>query len=224
MQEIYGNEGQLELLTAENYLFTKELTLILQKFSRGKILDAGAGYLSRKKLLNKFSEKYISCDVERFHPDIDYVCDLTGEMPFKEKEFDTIVNISVLEHTKKPILVLKNFHKVLADNGYIVLATPFLFYEHGMPYDYFRFTTNGIKELAEEADLNIVEFIKTGGLICSFLSLFASVFSLTLFMVHLKFLIPYLTKFIAFVCSFEPDFMKRSFYGMTISVLNKKNS
>ena len=57
---------------------------------------------------------------------------------------------------------------------------PFLYYLHGAPDDYFRFTAYGLRRLAEDAGLEVVEIETAGGLAHSILHavsmLFAALF------------------------------------------------
>ena len=58
-----------------------------------------------------------------------------------------ICMFEVLEHTEDPISAASNIYKILDTNGYLLLSTPFIFHIHDEPYDFFRFTKYGLKNL-----------------------------------------------------------------------------
>lgn len=224
MQSEYGKRGELEIIMAENFYFTRILKGVISKWSKGRLLDAGAGYLSRKKLLLPHCDEYKSCDRVKLNPELDAICDLTEPLPFSENYFDTVVNLSVVEHTRKPVEVLKNFQRVMKVGGCVILAAPFMFYEHGMPNDYYRFTENGIREIAVQAGFEVKEVIKFGGLLCSLAGLFSVGISIVLYALRLKLFIPFFVKSLSWLCLFEPKTSRDIFYSMTISVLQKNEA
>jgi SAM-dependent methyltransferase len=77
-----------------------------------------------------------------------------------EKRFDAVIATQVLEHCKDPRKAISEMHKVLKENGTMVLSVPFLFYYHGSPKDYYRFTEDSLKELTK--DFKEVQIISIG--------------------------------------------------------------
>jgi hypothetical protein len=69
-----------------------------------------------------------------------------------------------MEHTHEPWRILPEFRRVLHPGGHVILSVPFLYYLHGVPNDYFRFTRFGVERLAAAAGLEIIEMGTTGGL------------------------------------------------------------
>ena len=51
-----------------------------------------------------------------------------GKLPFKDKTFDLIVASEVIEHLFKPSIILKEFKRVLKDDGKLIITTPNLLY------------------------------------------------------------------------------------------------
>ena len=94
-----------------------------------------------------------------------------------------------MEHTTEPWLILPEFRRVLRPGGHIILSVPFLYYLHGVPNDYFRFTRYGVQRLASAAGLEIVEWRATGGLAHTILQALSIVATAVLWTRHA----PYLT-------------------------------
>jgi SAM-dependent methyltransferase len=51
---------------------------------------------------------------------------------------DALILSEVLEHCPHPRAVIEECRRVLRPGGVIFLSTPFMFYEHGVPYDFQR--------------------------------------------------------------------------------------
>jgi len=152
------------LLALQNLSHIRDMRLILARYARGDLLDVGAGRLYARPLLKRFCSRYVSCDRERAHPNLDVVCDITARIPFEDQSFDTVYCCSVLEHTEQPALALAEMFRVLRPGGCAVVSVPFVFYVHGAPHDYFRFTRHGVELLAHRAGFEIVEVVSHGGL------------------------------------------------------------
>jgi SAM-dependent methyltransferase len=75
------------------------------------------------------------------YPDFDITRD------FLPERFDFVVADQVLEHVIRPVDAVRNMATMLNDGGYVVIATPFLFRVHGRPYDYFRWTPPGLRQM-----------------------------------------------------------------------------
>jgi hypothetical protein len=67
--------------------------------------------------------------------------------------------------------------RILNPAGRLIITVPFIFPEHNDPYDYYRFTVEGIKFLCEQADLKIDKIVKLGGLGTIFVDLLVRVLS-----------------------------------------------
>lgn len=124
-----------------------------KKYCNGIILNVGSG--SRPLNLGPYQ---LLTDVDLSFP-VHFASD-AHFIPFQDETIDTIINIAVLEHTKYPWKVVEEFYRVLKPGGHAVVAVPFLQPEHNMPYDYFRFTHNGIVELFKLNNFEIVEINK----------------------------------------------------------------
>lgn len=91
------------------------------------------------------------------------VADLTVPWPFKDGVFDAVVSTWVLEHIKDPWLFFNEAHRVLVQEGFLVLAIPFIHRKHGSPFDFWRFTDTALFHLAQSAGFKEVKVKGVGG-------------------------------------------------------------
>ena len=132
---------------------------------RSLILDAGAGECRFKPLFN--GANYVSVDFGQGDPKWDYSnLDVIGrleELPFPNGVFDHILSVVVLEHTPEPGKVLGEFRRILKYRGMVHLVVPHMWEEHQRPYDFFRFTSSGIRYLLEGSGFRIRRIHPVGG-------------------------------------------------------------
>lgn len=141
-----------------------QLRPLIERYAKGRILDAGAGRLAWRSMLQPKSSVYIPTDYDPTHEELAFLADLQGGLPLRDQSVDTIFCCSVMEHTTEPWRILPEFHRVLSPGGHVILSVPFLYYLHGAPHDYFRFTVHGITKLAHAAGFEVVECRIGGGL------------------------------------------------------------
>lgn len=134
----------------------------LKKYVKGSTLDAGAGTLLFKKVISQYSASYVSTDKYSVHSELDYQYDIK-DLKFPCESFDTVFCNQVLEHVDDPYQALKEMTRVLKKDGMLILGTPFYYYLHGLPYDYFRFTEQGLKKIVCDHGFEIVEIQSAGG-------------------------------------------------------------
>lgn len=61
--------------------------------------------------------------------------------------FDHVECRSVLEHSRRPWLLTANIERMLVEGGTLDLSVPFCWKVHAYPSDYWRFTTEAVREL-----------------------------------------------------------------------------
>ncbi len=124
-----------------------------------KILDIGVQASNYKRLFSK--AQYFSHDLKQNkEQNLDITGNLNKGLPFvKDKTFDYIFCIQVLEHLKRPRKVFREFYRILKPGGLLFLTTNFLYQIHSAPNDYFRFTEYGIKYLGKSSGF-IVRHLK----------------------------------------------------------------
>ncbi len=99
------------------------------------ILDAGCGKGDLSLKISKKAKKVYAIDltkegfkeIKKKSPKNLIFKEMNLEkLDFKDKFFDKIVCVETLEHVLRPEKVLKEFHRVLKNRGYLVLTYPFL--------------------------------------------------------------------------------------------------
>lgn len=141
-----------------------QLRPLIERYARGVVLDAGAGRLAWRALLEPQATAYLPIDRWPTHNDLACCADLQGFLPLRNQSVDTVFCCSVLEHTPEPWRILPEFKRVLRADGHVILSVPFLYHLHGAPEDFFRFTPHGVARLARTAGFEIVELSTGGGL------------------------------------------------------------
>jgi len=125
----------------------KHLLSFIKRFGGERvILDIGAG----GRLL---SEKIITVD-KFYNKNTRVIADI-HKLPFKKDSVDLIICTGTLEHIENPWIAVEEFRRILKNNGYCYIATPFMQGYHPDPSDYWRFTIEGLKILFR--DFEIIE-------------------------------------------------------------------
>jgi SAM-dependent methyltransferase len=97
-------------------------------------------------------------------PNVDVVADIEKRTQFDNDNFHTVICSEVMEHLYRPADALKEMHRVLKKDGWIIITTLFAFPVHGYPDDYWRFTPSCMKRLLEDAGFRDIK-VETGGVI-----------------------------------------------------------
>lgn len=121
-----------------------------------KIVNIGAGG-EIKKILSCYNLNFKEIDIdEKRKPD--FVCSVENMPIFKNNSIDIFFCIEVMEHVKNPFNAIKEISRVLKPNGIIIGSTPFIFPIHDEPYDFYRYTKYGLRNLFENFDqIKLVE-------------------------------------------------------------------
>ena len=95
--------------------------------------------------------------------DVDFLADihdlsiyLNAQDTFPKK-YDIILAPSVFEHFYNPFMAMEEIAKALKPGGVVFVSTHNCYLLHGYPNDYWRFTTEGLKELAVQAGLEVID-------------------------------------------------------------------
>ncbi len=88
------------------------------------------------------------------------VVDIQNLKDYKSDSYDYVILDQVLEHVSDPWKAIREIYRIIKENGYLIITTPFLIQLHFGPRDYWRFTNDGLKEIL--CDFSEVE-IKSWG-------------------------------------------------------------
>lgn len=133
--------------------------------SEARVLDAGAG---EGKYYDELAHtRYVGIDLSVGDSAWDYshldaLADLI-HLPFAQASFEAAVCTQVLEHVPEPSLVLRELFRVLTPGGQLFLSVPQSWYQHQKPYDYYRYTSFGVRYLLEKAGFVVQSIEDMGG-------------------------------------------------------------
>lgn len=140
-----------ESANAEFGPFTEEL----EKKPDGLFLDIGCGF--RERLFH-------NCLYLEVYPSVtaDLIVEPNCTYPIKSGTLDGIGCFSVLEHTRKPWIVVAEIARMLKPAGFVFIDWPFLQPVHGFPSHYYNATREGLRTIFEDNGFAI-DLVKTGG-------------------------------------------------------------
>lgn len=118
------------------------LELISKVGLDAKILDAGGG--DRSLDLPNF----VNLDIQRKLGMVTVIGDL-HQLPFRSDMFDLIISEAVVEHCKKPWIVVEELNRILRVGGFIYVDAAFMQPLHSFPHHYFNMTKDGLEVLFE---------------------------------------------------------------------------
>ncbi len=147
-------------------LIESEVRDIAGRMESGQIiLDAGAGEARHRKYFKR--GRYVALDAAYGDKTWDYSnLDLVGDVediPLRDDSVDYILCMSLLEHTRNPRKVLLELGRVLKPGGILAIVVPFLWEEHQIPHDYFRYTRYGLRYLFDGAPFRLEAVSPIGG-------------------------------------------------------------
>jgi SAM-dependent methyltransferase len=132
------------------YLHLSDLSLALAEAAQGRSgdwLDYGSGASPYRSLFP--SCRYTRADIAG--DNLDYVIVPGVPLPAPDASFDGILSTQVLEHISEPAAYLADCRRLLRPGGALLLTTHGTWKEHGVPYDYRRWTTYGLEMELEQA-------------------------------------------------------------------------
>ena len=114
------------------------------------VLDMGCGMKPYQSFFVGNS-RYIGVDIDK-STNADVAAPIWA-LPFTDGEFDVVLCTQVLEHTSKLEEAAVEIKRVLKSGGVAFVSVPMTYSEHGVPYDYWRFTSFGLRELFKDFDI-----------------------------------------------------------------------
>jgi SAM-dependent methyltransferase len=151
----------------KNYVTYRRLWLdaCLSAFSgemRGLVIDLGGKRDNKRGSFRPPEHQvdswwYINLDLSA-SPNI--FADVT-QTPLGRKVVDCIICTEVLEHLPNPQAGVDEMHRLLRDGGVAFASVPFFYPVHADPFDFQRFTEDGLRHLF--GDFQIVEIYRMGG-------------------------------------------------------------
>jgi SAM-dependent methyltransferase len=139
----------------------RRVTERLAPHAHGRMLDLGCGERPYESAFAPHVERCFGLEyppvADNLHPEIwgkieriRGIVDVWGDgtrLPFRDRSFDTVLALEVLEHVGEPDRCVAEISRVLAPGGTLLLTVPLVAPLHQWPFDYWRYTTRGIEAL-----------------------------------------------------------------------------
>jgi len=132
----------------------------------GRLLDLGCGKVPFYSLYREYVSETICVDWSKSlhgNDHLDAECDLTKELPFADRSFDTILLSDVLEHIPTPERLWHEMARLLKPGGKLLLNVPFFYWLHEEPNDFYRYTKHALRCFAEATGFEVILIKEVGG-------------------------------------------------------------
>lgn len=124
----------------------------------GRIVDFGCGTVPYQRLLTDCSE-YIRLDFDSPRARELAVADIFYDgvtIPLSDGSVDGLLSTQSLEHVPNPERIIAEWSRVLKEDGMLLVTVPMMWPEHEVPWDFYRFTSHGMRNLLEKHQFEVV--------------------------------------------------------------------
>lgn len=125
-------------------------------YMTGKCMDFGCGIQPYRKMLS--AEEYVGVEIETDIKMKGIVYYDGHTLPFKDEEFDSIISSEVFEHIGNIEEIVCELNRVLKTGGFMLITVPFVYPRHCWPFDFKRYTSEGLKKLLNDAGFECVDY------------------------------------------------------------------
>lgn len=119
--------------------FLEEKLISIAPKIKGKVLDIG----SKNRRYDYLFDADITAGDIIENPKMNIIKADINNLPFKDKSFNAVLCIEVLEHIKTPKKAVEEMYRVLKNKGILVVSLPLTYKIHD---DYLRYTKSYIEE------------------------------------------------------------------------------
>jgi SAM-dependent methyltransferase len=131
----------------------------------GRVLDVGCGTAPYRELL-PVDAVYVGIDRSRHSAAA--LLGAADALPFADRSFDGVICTETIEQSPRPWQLVAELGRVLRPNGRLYMTAPFDWHFFDEPYDYFRFTTHGVRALLTDGGFEIEAMENVGGMFTAF--------------------------------------------------------
>jgi len=139
----------------------KEVESVIEEFlsdqGNGSLIDYGCGNMPYRALFEARIGSYIGFDFPGNDRADRQISD-RGLLPLEDSQADFVLSTQVLEHVRDPNCYLSECRRVLKEGGLLILSTHGVWRYHPDPCDYWRWTSQGLREVITEAGFEIIRF------------------------------------------------------------------
>lgn len=121
------------------------------------LVDLGCGSMPYRPLFEAYVGNYVGVDLQR-NPLAHCHADPQGKTPLPDAFADVVLSTQVLEHVAAPLDYLRECRRLLKPGGLLILSTHGYWVYHPDPQDLWRWTSEGLKRIVQDAGFTIVEF------------------------------------------------------------------
>jgi SAM-dependent methyltransferase len=122
------------------------------------VLDYGCGGSPYRGLFRGV-DRFIRADYVD-SPNLDVRIDDSGLLPLPTDSCDCVLSTQVFEHVLSPQQYLSEAMRVLRPGGTLILTTNGIWEDHGCPYDFWRWTADGLRREVSQAGFDVVQVTK----------------------------------------------------------------
>lgn len=149
------------------------------------LVDFGCGDMPYRSVIEPMVGQYVGVDLE-MNSKADHHIDFDSKTTLPDNYCDIILSNQVLEHVDSPHSYLSEALRLLKPGGSAIFTTHGYWFYHPTPYDYWRWTSAGLRKTIEAEGFEIRSFHGIMGLAASGLQLFQD----ALLLKTPKFLVP----------------------------------
>lgn len=131
--------------------------IYLYPMLRGDVVELG-GYKSLEySALATNAEEYTVTNISGGYDNFVDIMD----MKYLDNSIDSFACVNVLEHINSPQKAIDEIYRCLKPGGRVLLVVPFMYNLHGLPNDYYRFSSSALFDMLKE--FKILRFQHLGG-------------------------------------------------------------
>jgi SAM-dependent methyltransferase len=137
------------------YLVLSDLLMGIRELApvdAARVLDYGCGGSPYRQLFS--AAVYHRADLTG--SDLDFTFGSDARLPSEIGCYDCVLSTQVLEHVVDPVGYLAEAFRVTRPGGKLLLTTHGTFEDHACPHDYWRWTADGLRRLAEGAGFEVI--------------------------------------------------------------------
>jgi len=138
----------------------------IDQYATGVLVDLGCGKAPLYGVYRRCVNEVICVDwpdSQHETPHIDVYQDLNEPLQLDSASADTVLMTSVLEHIYRPNDLLCEVMRILRPGGRLIMNTPFFYWTHEIPHDYFRYTRFFFEKFSEEHKIPLLSLEEVGG-------------------------------------------------------------
>jgi SAM-dependent methyltransferase len=130
------------------------------------LVDLGAGQCRYKFFFqhcNYIAVDFAKSETKWDFSKLDIIADIHRLGFIADDSADFCLNTTTLEHLSEPLQFLREVRRILRPGGRLFLYVPFVMNEHQAPYDFYRYTSYGLRHLCDGSGLRVVSLKPSNG-------------------------------------------------------------